>query len=954
MIKFPVSRLVRVGCPMVLALPLAGPAAGDFFEWSALTGDWDTDANWINQSAGNPDREPDGSDTATVLAGGSVEVTLAGEVADGLRIDGGLSILGGGLTTHSGQIGWQAGSDATANVTGAGSVWSVGDALRVGNLGTGGLNITAGGMVSGEAAVIADGEDAVGVATVAGAGSAWDNTDEVFVGLLGDATLNIEDGGVMSNTAGNVGSFAGATGVVTVSGAGSAWNNTALYLGGTSFEAGGTGSLGVLDGGTVDVSAGPLKIWNTGTLTLDGGTVNANGGFDNSHGGTFSFNDGALTVTGGAFSPNTGGDFRLDGAAAGDRVHLTLGAGASSVIGPIRVGFRNEAQLTLTDGVVLTSDSADIAAGFNTSIGTVTVTGAGSAWHPDAIFLGSTGVGTLNIENGGLVSHTNCFFGNDATGTGVANVTGTGSAWDLSRLSIGYRGSGTLDIEDGGVVNSGLTELGAIDGNATGSVTVTGAGSTLNAGTLRIGDFGSGTLNILDGGLVSNTGHSYLATFSNPNTSMATVSGAGSTWNTGGTLTVGVRSIATLDIADGGVVSSAVGRIASDVGSNAMVTVTGAGSAWAMTGDLVIGGSGASSGDGRLSILDQGRVEVGGELSVWEDRAVLIDEGTLVVSGIDAATYDRLDFVSGTLRITGDDVTIGAGGPFGSELLISSSYTYLIDNQATIAGGGTLVVSGGFGAGQLTNYGQAVFIDTTVTGAVNNPAGSTVDIVGDVVFTGLFSGGGGVFGSGTADFQGGFAPGDSPAHVTIEGSAKLGTANTLFIELGGTTRGTEYDSVVIAGHADLAGSLDVTFLDAFAPSAGDTFDILDWGTLSGTFDTVNLAALDPSLRWDVADLYVTGELAVGLTGDYTGDGLVGVEDLDLLLANWGDAVTPGDYALGDGNGDGLIGSDDLALVQAHWGNGTPGSPGGGVIPEPGSLALLGLGGLALMHRRRQR
>ncbi|MFI4860991.1 MAG: PEP-CTERM sorting domain-containing protein [Phycisphaerales bacterium JB063] len=948
MITFSVSRLVRFGCPMVLALPLAGPAAGDFFEWSAASGDWDVDANWINQAAGNPDAEPSASDTATVVAGGWVEVTLGGEVADWLRLDGGLSILGGGLTTNFGVIGWQAGSDATVNVTGAGSVWSVGDALRVGNLGRGVLNITAGGTVSGEAAVLADGEDAVGVATVAGAGSAWVNTDEVYVGLLGEATLNIEDGGVMSNTAGNVGSFAGATGVVTVTGVGSAWNTTALYLGGTFFDAGGTGSLGVLDGGTVDVSAGPLKVWNGGTLTLDGGTLNANGGFDNSHGGTFNFIDGALTVTGGVFSPNTGGEFRLDGEAAGDRVHLTLGAGASSVIGNIRVGFRNEAQLTLTDGVVLTSGAANIAAGFNTSIGTVTVTGAGTAWHPDAIFLGSTGVGTLNIENGGVVSNTNCFFGNDAIGTGVATVTGVGSAWDLSRLSIGYRGSGTLHIEDGGVVSSALTELGTVGDSATGSVTVSGAGSTLNTGKLSIGIEGSGTLNILDGGLVSNTGHSYLAEFTHTNSGMATVSGAGSTWNNGGTLTVGRYGFATLDVADGGVVSSAVGRIASDVGSNAVVTVTGAGSAWTMTGDLVIGGSGASSGNGRLSILDQGRVEVGGELSVWEDRAVLIDGGTLAVSGIDAATYDRLDFVSGTLRITGDDVTIGAGGPFGSELLISSSYTYLIDNQATIASGGTLVVSGGFGAGQLTNFGQAVFIDTTVTGAVNNPAGSAVDIVGDVVFTGLFSGGGGVFGSGTADFQGGFAPGDSPAHVTIEGSAKLGAANTLFIELGGTTRGSEYDAVAIAGLATLAGTLDVTFIDAFAPSAGDTFDILDWGTLTGTFDTVNLAALDPSLRWDVADLYVTGELAVKLTGDYTGDGLVGVEDLDLLLANWGDAVNPGDYASGDGNGDGVIGSDDLALLQAHWGNGTP--PGN--VPEPGTAALLGL--MLLAGRRRRR
>ncbi len=83
------------------------------------------------------------------------------------------------------------------------------------------------------------------------------------------------------------------------------------------------------------------------------------------------------------------------------------------------------------------------------------------------------------------------------------------------------------------------------------------------------------------------------------------------------------------------------------------------------------------------------------------------------------------------------------------------------------------------------------------------------------------------------------------------------------------------------------------------------------------------------------------------TPDLNGDGFVGIEDLDLLLANWGNAA--GSPAGGDANGDGLVNADDLAIVQAAWGDGTPPS---GLVPEPGSLALLAAGGVLALRRRR--
>ncbi|XAL99601.1 hypothetical protein OT109_18730 [Phycisphaeraceae bacterium D3-23] len=86
-----------------------------------------------------------------------------------------------------------------------------------------------------------------------------------------------------------------------------------------------------------------------------------------------------------------------------------------------------------------------------------------------------------------------------------------------------------------------------------------------------------------------------------------------------------------------------------------------------------------------------------------------------------------------------------------------------------------------------------------------------------------------------------------------------------------------------------------------------------------------------------------------LLGDVTGDGFVGAQDLDVLLANWGETVTPGTTAAGDLSGDGVVGQADLDIVLGAWGDGTP---AGSTIPEPGSLAWLALGTTVLMKRRR--
>ena len=54
--------------------------------------------------------------------------------------------------------------------------------------------------------------------------------------------------------------------------------------------------------------------------------------------------------------------------------------------------------------------------------------------------------------------------------------------------------------------------------------------------------------------------------------------------------------------------------------------------------------------------------------------------------------------------------------------------------------------------------------------------------------------------------------------------------------------------------------------------------------------------------------------------DINGDGIISSVELDVILANWGDTVTPYDRAQGDLNGDGTVGSADLSMVTANFGN----------------------------------
>lgn len=113
--------------------------------------------------------------------------------------------------------------------------------------------------------------------------------------------------------------------------------------------------------------------------------------------------------------------------------------------------------------------------------------------------------------------------------------------------------------------------------------------------------------------------------------------------------------------------------------------------------------------------------------------------------------------------------------------------------------------------------------------------------------------------------------------MTFDNNVSVGAGSRLQIELGGSPSGTKYDQVRVTGGLSLDGTLSVSLIDGFAPTRGDSFDILDWGSLSGTFHTIQLPALAGELTWNTSQLYVSGRLSVasaGLPGDYNQNSVV--------------------------------------------------------------------------------
>ncbi len=290
---------------------------------------------------------------------------------------------------------------------------------------------------------------------------------------------------------------------------------------------GATGAVSITGSGslTTGVSNNGLAVgdWGNGTLTVSsGGTLTSSFAVLGNNAGS----TGSVLVTGAGSSWTAGG-------------YLYVAADHSV------------ANITVSNGGMLTSSIVDVADFSPSASGTVTVTGAGSSYtNTQSFALGTLGAGVFNVTNGATAnltggfgigsyqgsgsfnvlsggsvtsSNTGAVYIGSATSTGAAaTVSGVGSTWTISgafngdALDVaGGASTATFTISNGGQVvvsptaggfGSGNVTIGGA-GNVNAAMLVDGAGSTFTSPTnLTIGAVGTASLTISNGGAVNLTG----------------------------------------------------------------------------------------------------------------------------------------------------------------------------------------------------------------------------------------------------------------------------------------------------------------------------------------------------------------------------------------------------------------------------------------------------------------
>ncbi|MCC7483377.1 MAG: PEP-CTERM sorting domain-containing protein [Burkholderiales bacterium] len=425
---------------------------------------------------------------------------LVGESGTGsIEVNGG-SVLDGstGLGAFNQvTLGANPGATGSVLVTGAGSRL-VADSLpptvpgiRIGESGSGTLEVRSGGNVSGNRVDTGGTAGAMGVIIVDGAGSSVTSGSTFIIGGGGTGRGTISGGGTVTAQTSNLGSVDGGDGQLAITGSGSRLDLV-------------TGTAPAFGRAFLNVGReqrGELKIVAGGKVLIDAASLGGGSGTGLSVGGA-----GGSPSPGGSFA-NGNGIISIDGVDSELRIR-----GATPVS---TIGRQGTALVNITGGGKFITENLEV--GSNAFVGrnsggsgTVNVTGAGSEWQAGRrLFIGADqsgglpvagGTGTVHVASGGLLSvaGSNSFIAVGAGGTltgGGGTIAGNvrndgvirpGNSTGVMTLAgnLVLNPAGAVELELGGtsVALMQYDQLNAYDNAATTAV----EGTVTLGGTLRV------------------------------------------------------------------------------------------------------------------------------------------------------------------------------------------------------------------------------------------------------------------------------------------------------------------------------------------------------------------------------------------------------------------------------------------------------------------------------------
>jgi len=623
----------------------------------------------------------------------------------------------------------------------------------------------------------------------------------------------------------------------------------------------------------------------SGAVTQRGGTVRQTGGRATGnvdlHGGTYDLWGGTLTgdvlVSGGTFDQAAGGALAGDVRIAGGR-YSTAGA-MSTISGRVTL----ESGTFLIGGNTVLGNGLDNRAAIAFYQGSLTVNGAGlrnagSLWFHQTIDGNGALVNDGTIEtilqariagsggftnNGTLTLSTSPSFdpltGAQSPRPARLQLANTGSNRNTGRIRLAEAAT-TLTLDGGGITlqNGGTIEMAGATIDGTGRLSVLATGHVTGFGT--VGSFfdSEGQLRVAGGTMDVTRG------MLNRGTIDVAADGAmtgGSIDNRGMFV---VRGRVANAVVNTGTVRMPVDGV--DPGFDSLFTNQASGVLW--TGRET-GSGGAPSRTAWLygGMLNRGRVEVdplstlaGGAI---DNRGAILLRGNLgndvVNAGLMRSGMQALDggYVfgnitnqrGGILRI-GDEET-------ATIPRLDAPWTAFLGRVENMSGGRIEVVRGGIAT--FTN-------DLVLRG------GSVLGISGyhEQRFEGRVSFENGVILEGSDAVKSFGAGGqilfaNADVRVRDPGNLILASGGALSMSFRATASG------IVANHLDIdgflllgGGTLSLTGAGMEFLDAGDRFDLLDFGVVTGKFAAVDTrnASLRAGLAWDFGDLYRTGEVAV--------------------------------------------------------------------------------------------